>query len=137
MLGLHLLQFPEVVEEACTNLLPNLLCEYLYNLSEDFTRFYTNCQVVGSAQETSRLLLCEATTVVMRKCFHLLAMWSNGPLSNRLRRERLGSLMKKVILKWWQKSLIKLSFNLGLITNPVPLCTTFVFLCLATLNLCS
>ncbi|XP_019154007.1 PREDICTED: arginine--tRNA ligase, chloroplastic/mitochondrial-like [Ipomoea nil] len=74
MLGLHLLQFPEVVEEACTNLLPNLLCEYLYNLSEDFTRFYTNCQVVGSTQETSRLLLCEATTVVMRKCFHLLGI---------------------------------------------------------------
>ncbi|PIN14328.1 Arginyl-tRNA synthetase [Handroanthus impetiginosus] len=44
VLGLHLLQFPEIVEEACINLLPNVLCEYLYNLSEDFTRFYTNCQ---------------------------------------------------------------------------------------------
>ncbi|CAK7348385.1 unnamed protein product [Dovyalis caffra] len=43
-LGLHLLQFAEVVEEACTNLLPNVLCEYLYNLSENFTRFYSNCQ---------------------------------------------------------------------------------------------
>ncbi|KAH7850954.1 hypothetical protein Vadar_005108 [Vaccinium darrowii] len=43
-LGLHLLQFAEIVEEACTNLLPNVLCEYLYNLSEDFTRFYSNCQ---------------------------------------------------------------------------------------------
>ncbi|KAK4429383.1 Arginine--tRNA ligase, chloroplastic/mitochondrial [Sesamum alatum] len=74
MLGLHLLQFAEIVEEACTNLLPNVLCEYLYNLSEDFTRFYTNCQVVGSAEETSRLLLCEATAVVMRKCFHLLGI---------------------------------------------------------------
>ncbi|VFQ63033.1 unnamed protein product [Cuscuta campestris] len=74
VLGLHLLQFPEVVEEACSNLLPNLLCEYLYNLSEDFTRFYTNCQVVGSAEEASRLLLCEATAVVMRKCFHLLGI---------------------------------------------------------------
>ncbi|KAK6120521.1 hypothetical protein DH2020_045738 [Rehmannia glutinosa] len=73
-LGLHLLQFAEIVEEACTNLFPNLLCEYLYNLSEDFTRFYTNCQVVGSAEETSRLLLCEATAVVMRKCFHLLGI---------------------------------------------------------------
>ncbi|KAI7732738.1 hypothetical protein M8C21_005567 [Ambrosia artemisiifolia] len=40
-LGLHLLQFPEVV---------------------------------GSAEETSRLLLCEATAVVMRKCFHLLGI---------------------------------------------------------------
>ncbi|CAN4096296.1 unnamed protein product [Withania somnifera] len=73
-LGLHLLQFAEIVEEACTNLLPNLLCEYLYNISEDFTKFYTNCQVVGSAEETSRLLLCEATAVVMRKCFHLLGI---------------------------------------------------------------
>ncbi|KAJ4708553.1 Arginine-tRNA ligase [Melia azedarach] len=74
VLGLHLLQFSEVVEEACTNLLPNVLCEYLYNLSEYFTRFYSNCQVVGSAEETSRLLLCEATATVMRKCFYLLGI---------------------------------------------------------------
>lgn len=73
-LGLHLLQFAEIVEEACTNLLPNVLCEYLYNLSGHFTTFYTNCQVVGSAEETSRLLLCEATAEVMRKCFHLLGI---------------------------------------------------------------
>ncbi|PIA60153.1 hypothetical protein AQUCO_00400802v1 [Aquilegia coerulea] len=73
-LGLHLLQFAEVVEDACTNLLPNVLCEYLYNLSENFTKFYSNCQVVGSEEETSRLLLCEATAVVMRKCFHLLGI---------------------------------------------------------------
>ncbi|KAL0308559.1 UNVERIFIED_CONTAM: Arginine--tRNA ligase, chloroplastic/mitochondrial [Sesamum radiatum] len=73
-LGLHLLQFPEIVEEACTNLLPNILCEYLYNLSEDSTGFCTNCKVVRSAEETSRLLLCEATAVVMRKCFYLLGI---------------------------------------------------------------
>lgn len=73
-LGLHLLQFAEVVEEACTNLLPNVLCEYLYDLSEKFTSFYSECKVVGSAEEASRLLLCEATAVVMRKCFHLLGI---------------------------------------------------------------
>ncbi|KAJ4954198.1 hypothetical protein NE237_031030 [Protea cynaroides] len=73
-LGLHLLQFAETVEEACTNLLPNVLCEYLYNLSENFTKFYSNCQVVGSAEETSRLLLCEATATVMGKCFFLLGI---------------------------------------------------------------
>ncbi|KZV33148.1 arginine--tRNA ligase, cytoplasmic-like [Dorcoceras hygrometricum] len=73
-LGLHLLQFSEHVEESCLNLLPNVLCEYLYNLSENFTKFYTNCQVVGSSEETSRLLLCEATAIVMRKCFHLLGI---------------------------------------------------------------
>ncbi|KAF2929305.1 arginine--tRNA ligase, chloroplastic/mitochondrial isoform X1 [Oryza sativa Japonica Group] len=74
VLGLYLIRFAEVVEEACTNLLPNVLCEYLYNLSEMFTRFYTNCQVVGSPEETSRLLLCQATAVVMRQCFELLGI---------------------------------------------------------------
>lgn len=74
-LGLYLLQFSEVVEEACNNLLPNVVCEYLYNLSEIFTKkFYSNCQVVGSKEETSRLLLCEATAIVMRKCFYLLGI---------------------------------------------------------------
>ncbi|CAL1414269.1 unnamed protein product [Linum trigynum] len=74
VLGLHLLRFSEIVEEACTNLLPNILCEYLYNLSENFSKFYSNCQVIGSAEETSRLLLCEATAMVMRKCFFLLGI---------------------------------------------------------------
>ncbi|KAK8581775.1 hypothetical protein V6N13_144779 [Hibiscus sabdariffa] len=75
-LGLHLLQFAEVVEEATTNLLPNVLCDYLYNLSEIFSKFYSNpeCKVIGSDKETSRLLLCEATAVVMRKCFNLLGI---------------------------------------------------------------
>ncbi|KAL2321344.1 hypothetical protein Fmac_030313 [Flemingia macrophylla] len=74
-LGLHLIQFPEVFEESLSNLLPNVLCEYLYNLTEIFTKkFYTNCQVVGSPEETSRLLLCEATLTVMRKCFDLLGI---------------------------------------------------------------
>ncbi|CAH2052588.1 unnamed protein product [Thlaspi arvense] len=73
-LGLLLLQFAETVEKACTKLLPNILCEYLYNLSEHFTKFYTNCKVNGSAEVTSRLLLCEAKAIVIRKCFHLLGI---------------------------------------------------------------
>lgn len=44
LVGLTPLVF-QIVEEACTNLLPNVLCEYLYNLSENFTKFYSNCQV--------------------------------------------------------------------------------------------
>ncbi|KAJ4781285.1 Arginine--tRNA ligase [Rhynchospora pubera] len=74
VLALHLIQFAEVVEEACNNLLPNVLCEYLYNLSEIFNQFYTNCRVIDSPEETSRLLLCEATATVMRKCFELLGI---------------------------------------------------------------
>ncbi|CAH2077893.1 unnamed protein product [Thlaspi arvense] len=73
-LALHLLRFAETVEEACTTLLPSVLCAYLYELSNRYTTFYSNCQVIGSPEETSRLLLCEATAIVMRKCFHLLGI---------------------------------------------------------------
>ena len=32
------------------------------------------CQVLGEAEEDSRLLLCEATAVIMRQCFQLLGI---------------------------------------------------------------
>ncbi|EFJ40444.1 hypothetical protein VOLCADRAFT_108162 [Volvox carteri f. nagariensis] len=48
--------------------------DYLYDLSEKFNSFYVDCKVLGSEQEASRLLLCEATAVVMRKCFELLGI---------------------------------------------------------------
>ncbi|CAO2208914.1 unnamed protein product [Urochloa humidicola] len=73
-LGLHIIRFQEVLEQACTDLLPHYLCDYLYSLSEAFSKFYTSCQVVGSPEETSRLLLCQATAVVMRQCFNLLGI---------------------------------------------------------------
>jgi hypothetical protein len=53
---------------------PKRLTDYLYSLSEAFNQFYTECKVVGSEQEASRMLLCEATARVMRKCFELLGM---------------------------------------------------------------
>ncbi|CAM6109547.1 unnamed protein product [Calypogeia fissa] len=73
-LGLHLVQFEEIVEDTLVEYLPNTLCEYLYNLADRFTDFYTNCKVVGSEEESSRLLICEATAIVMRQCFKLLGI---------------------------------------------------------------
>jgi len=73
-LGLHVIRFQEVVEQACADLLPHYLCDYLYSLSEAFSKFYASCQVVGSPEEASRLLLCHATAVVMRQCFNLLGI---------------------------------------------------------------
>lgn len=61
--------------QAClVDLGPNRLCEYLYTLATKFTDFVTNCRVLGSDQQSSRLLLCEATGSTMRKCFNLLGM---------------------------------------------------------------
>ena len=73
-LALALCRFPEAVAEVLDELMPNRLCEYLYNLSEAFNGFYTECKVIGSDSEDSRLLLCEATAIVIRQCFGLLGI---------------------------------------------------------------
>ncbi|TYH83226.1 hypothetical protein ES332_D02G117300v1 [Gossypium tomentosum] len=75
ILGLHLLQFAEL-SRRLVPICYRMLCDYLYNLSEIFSKFYSNpeCKVIGSDKETSRLLLCEATAVDMRKCFNLLGI---------------------------------------------------------------
>ncbi|GJV29908.1 anticodon-binding aminoacyl-tRNA synthetase, class 1a, partial [Tanacetum coccineum] len=63
-LGLHLLRFTEVLGEACTILAPHILCEYLYELCNKFNGLRSSMgQVVGSSEETSKLLLCKATEV--------------------------------------------------------------------------
>ncbi|PWA79554.1 arginine--tRNA ligase, chloroplastic/mitochondrial [Artemisia annua] len=78
VLGLHLLMFTEVLEESCLSVLPHILCEYLYDLSVKFGRFHTSYNPsvyeVGSVAESTRLLLYEATAMVMDKCFHLLGI---------------------------------------------------------------
>ncbi|KAK9705867.1 hypothetical protein RND81_07G088000 [Saponaria officinalis] len=73
-LAVQLLKFSEVVEEACSNLLPSVLCEYFSNVADCYSKVYNNCKVHGSPQETSRLLLNEATAVVLRKGLELLGI---------------------------------------------------------------
>lgn len=66
--------FPEAVEDALDELAPNRLCDYLYDLSSKFTEFYGECKVIGSEEEESRLMLCEATAMIMRQCFQILGI---------------------------------------------------------------
>eukprot|EP00210_Caulerpa_lentillifera_P005575 g5332.t1 len=73
-LALHLARFPEAIERAISELMPNRICEYLYELSDIFNGFYTECQVLNSENETSRLLLCLATATVKKQCFYLLGI---------------------------------------------------------------
>jgi arginyl-tRNA synthetase len=75
-LALHLARFPDAVADVLEDLAPNRLTDYVYELSEAFSGFYTDCQVLGSggATEDGRLLLTEATGVVMRKCLELLGI---------------------------------------------------------------
>ncbi|GJY99001.1 arginine--tRNA ligase, chloroplastic/mitochondrial [Tanacetum coccineum] len=67
--GLHLLQFTEVIQEAFSTLMPHLLCEYLFKLSENFTGYILEAQ-----PSETRVLLCKAAEVVMEKGFDLLGI---------------------------------------------------------------
>ncbi len=73
-LALHLRRFGEILDSMANDLLPNRLCDYLYELAEKFNAFFRDCRVEGSDREESRLLLCEATSKVMEKGLHILGL---------------------------------------------------------------
>lgn len=75
-LGKYLLQLSEVIEEVEKTLLPNRLCDYLYELSKKFNRFYENCPVLKSEEplRTSRLLLCDLTARTLKLGLSLLGI---------------------------------------------------------------
>lgn len=74
MLALHLRRFGETLEAMARDLLPNRLCEYLYELAEAFNAFFRDCQVIGSEEQKSRLVLVEATERVLGKGLELLGL---------------------------------------------------------------
>lgn len=73
-LALHLRRFGETLEMVAKDLLPNRLCEYLYELAEKFHGFFRDCRVEGSEQENSRLLLCEVSQRILAKGLDLLGL---------------------------------------------------------------
>ncbi len=73
-LGLHLLRFVETIDFVAEELLPNRLTDYLYILAEKFNAFYRDCQVEGTPEEDSRLLLSELVARTMKQGLHLLGV---------------------------------------------------------------
>ncbi len=75
-LAKHLLQFGEVIGQVEEELFPNRLCEYLYQLSDKFNKFFEQCPVLKAAerQKTSRLLLCDLTARSLKLGLSLLGI---------------------------------------------------------------
>jgi len=75
-LAKHILQLSEVIGEVEQDLLPNRLCEYLYQLSDKFNKFYENCPVLQSDEpvRTSRLALCNLTARTLKLGLSLLGI---------------------------------------------------------------
>ena len=56
------------------DLLPNRLCDYLYELAERFNAFFRDCRVEGTPEEASRLRLCDFTARVLETGLHILGL---------------------------------------------------------------
>lgn len=75
-LAKHLLQLGEIINAVETELYPHRLCEYLYQLSDKFNKFYENCPVLKSEETIrySRLALCGVTARVLKLGLSLLGI---------------------------------------------------------------
>ena len=76
MLAAKLAQFPEAVVAAATHFRPNYLCDYLFELSQLYSRFYQTLPFLKAEDgvRESRLQLCEATGRVLRKGLNLIGV---------------------------------------------------------------
>jgi arginyl-tRNA synthetase len=75
-LALKLEQFGEAVHDVLADFRPNLLAQYLYELAGCFHGFFEACPVLRSEGivRNSRLVLCEATSRVLKQGLSLLGI---------------------------------------------------------------
>jgi len=76
VLSKHLLQLSEILSYVEADLLPNRLCQYLFELSQKFNQFYDQCPVLSAAEplRTSRLVLCDLTARTLKLGLSLLGI---------------------------------------------------------------
>jgi len=76
VLAKHLLQFGEVINAVAEDLLPNRLCQYLYELSQKFNQFFEQCPILQAEgiQRLSRLVLADLCARTLRLGLSLLGI---------------------------------------------------------------
>lgn len=67
-------QYPYNVEMAAKEFAPNLLCNYLFELSQKFNLFYQKCKIIGNENENFRLQLTKGVGIVLQNGLHLLGI---------------------------------------------------------------
>lgn len=75
-LAKHLLQLSEVLMSVEQDLMPNRLCEYLYDLSRKFNQFYEACPILKAEgdRRISRLILADTTARTLKLGLSLLGI---------------------------------------------------------------
>lgn len=76
-----LIKFADVLIKITKDLYLHQLCEYCYEISCAFSEFYDNCYCIEKNElgeivniNIGRMLLTEATAIIMEKCFSILGL---------------------------------------------------------------
>lgn len=67
-------QWPSVLADATKELAPHKICAYLYSVAQEFSRFYENVTVAGSAEEGARAALVAKTADALEAGLQLLGI---------------------------------------------------------------
>lgn len=75
-LAKHLVQLPEIIDAVSADLMPNRLCQYLFELSQKFNQFYDRCPVLQAEEgdRISRLAICHITAKTLKLGLNLLGI---------------------------------------------------------------
>eukprot|EP00520_Triparma_pacifica_P017865 CAMPEP_0118652932 /NCGR_PEP_ID=MMETSP0785-20121206/11574_1 /TAXON_ID=91992 /ORGANISM="Bolidomonas pacifica, Strain CCMP 1866" /LENGTH=602 /DNA_ID=CAMNT_0006545467 /DNA_START=243 /DNA_END=2051 /DNA_ORIENTATION=- len=76
-LARHIVKFGDIIKQVGRDLYPNILCDYLFELSQKFSTFYENCPVNQAETEElkkSRLTLAVVTNDVLKKGMDILGI---------------------------------------------------------------
>lgn len=69
-----LFQFPEVVAEAASSYSPNMLCNYLFDLSSKYNSFYNQNRIIGGSNQELRLKITSGVKQVIKNGLKLLGI---------------------------------------------------------------
>ena len=73
-LSKKIVQYKDVLNEAVTEMAPHKVCNFLYELAQEFSRFYENCPVAGDAREAERAQIIRAYLNVMEHGLNILGI---------------------------------------------------------------
>jgi arginyl-tRNA synthetase len=67
-------QFGEIIQNSAETFSPNILCNYLFDLAQNFNLFYQKHKIIGSDQEDFRLALTAGIGQVIKNGLNILGI---------------------------------------------------------------
>ena len=69
-----LISYQDILRDAVSEMAPHKVANFLYELAQEFSRFYENCPVIGSEEESERLKLVKVYLDTMTHGLNILGI---------------------------------------------------------------